>query len=84
MVERESVEVTVDIDGHELTAGTLWVHERGGQSSTFRCADSYLSNSVSYNLDPALPKAAGVFHTTPGSALFGAFADSAPDRWGET
>ena len=36
-----------------------------------------------YDLDPALPKGAGVFHTRPGSALFGAFADSAPDRWGE-
>jgi serine/threonine-protein kinase HipA len=83
MAERESVEVTVEINGHELTAGTLWMHERGGQSATFRYADSYLENPASYDLDPALPKGAGVFHTPSGSALFGAFADSAPDRWGE-
>jgi hypothetical protein len=37
----------------------------------------------SYALDPVLPKAAGVFHTPPDSAVFSAFADSAPDRWGE-
>ena len=31
MAGRDPVEVTVEIDGAELTAGTLWVHERGGQ-----------------------------------------------------
>jgi serine/threonine-protein kinase HipA len=83
MAEREPVEVTVEIGGQELTAGTLWVHERGGQSATFRYADSYLANPAGYDLDPALPKAAGVFHTPASLVLFGAFADSAPDRWGE-
>ena len=83
MAGRDPVEVTVEADGREVTAGTLWIHDRGGQSATFRYAHSYLSDPRSYALDPALPKAAGVFHTSPGSALFGAFADSAPDRWGE-
>jgi len=83
MAVRDPVEVTVEIDGAELTAGTLWVHVRGGQSATFRYADSYLANPASYDVDPTLPKASGVFHTAPGAALFGAFADSAPDRWGE-
>jgi len=83
MAGREPVEVTVEVDGREIIAGTLWIHERGGQSATFRYAGSYLAGPGSYDLDPALPKAAGVFHTRPGSALFGAFADSAPDRWGE-
>lgn len=83
MAEREPVEVTVEIDGQDLTAGTLWLHERGGQSATFRYADSYRSNPAGYDLDPALPKAAGVFHTPPSLALFGAFADSTPNRWGE-
>lgn len=59
------------------------MHERGGQSATFRYADSFLSSPDSYDLDPALPKSAGMFHTTPGRAMFSAFADSAPDRWGE-
>ena len=83
MAEREPVEVTVEIDGKEVTTGTLWIHERGGQSSTFRYAEAYLANPVGYALDPGLPKAAGVFRSPPGSALFRAFADSAPDRWGE-
>jgi serine/threonine-protein kinase HipA len=83
MAGREPVEVTVEVDGREIVAGTLWIHERGGQSATFRYAASYLEDPGSYDLDPALPKSAGVFHTPPGAALFGAFADSAPDRWGE-
>lgn len=83
MSEREPVEVTVEIAGQELVAGTLWVHERGGQTASFRYTDSYLTSPDGYALDPVLPKAAGVFHTPPGSAMFSAFADSAPDRWGE-
>lgn len=83
MAGREPVEVTVEADGREIAAGTLWIHERGGQSATFRYAASYLEDPGSYDLDPALPKSAGVFHTPPAAALFGAFADSAPDRWGE-
>jgi serine/threonine-protein kinase HipA len=83
MAERLPVEVTVEIDGREVVAGTLWVHGRGGQSASFRYSDSYLTNSRGYSLDPVLPKAAGVFHTPPGLAMFSAFADSAPDRWGE-
>ena len=43
----------------------------------------YLTSPAGYALDPALPKAGGVFHTPPGSTMFSAFADSAPDRWGE-
>jgi serine/threonine-protein kinase HipA len=83
MSERDPVEVTVEIDRREVVAGTLWIHDRSGQTASFRYADSYLTSSDSYALDPVLPKAAGVFHTPPGSALFSAFADSAPDRWGE-
>jgi serine/threonine-protein kinase HipA len=83
MAEREPVEVTVEIDGRETVAGTLWVHERGGQSATFRYSDSYLADPAGYALDPALSRGAGVFRSPPGSALFRAFADSAPDRWGE-
>jgi HipA N-terminal domain len=83
MAERNPVDVTVQIDGQDQVAGTLWIHDRGGQTASFRYADSYLSRQGSYALDPALPKAAGVFHTSTGTATFGAFGDSAPDRWGE-
>jgi serine/threonine-protein kinase HipA len=83
MAGREPVEVTVQIGGRDLVAGTLWVHERGGQTATFRYTDAYLASPDSYALDPALPKSSGIFHTPPGKAVFNAFADSAPDRWGE-
>jgi serine/threonine-protein kinase HipA len=83
MAGREPVEVSVETGGRELTAGTLWVHDRGGQTATFRYADSYLASPDSYDLDPALPRSSGVFHTPPGRAMFNALADSAPDRWGE-
>jgi serine/threonine-protein kinase HipA len=83
MAGREPVEVSVETGGRELTAGTLWVHDRGGQTATFRYADSYLASPDSYDLDPALPKSSGVFHTPSGRAMFSALADSAPDRWGE-
>ncbi|HEY5398667.1 MAG TPA: HipA N-terminal domain-containing protein [Trebonia sp.] len=73
----------MEIAGRELVTGTLWIHERGGQTATFQYADSYLTNPDSYELDPALPKSSGMFHTPSGKAMFGAFADSAPDRWGE-
>ncbi len=71
MAGRDPVEVTVEAGGREVTAGTLWIHDRGGQSATFGYASSYLADPGSYALDPALPRAAGAFHTSPGSALFG-------------
>lgn len=83
MAGKEPAEVTVQISGRDLVAGTLWIHERGGQTATFRYADAYLASPDSYALDPALPKSSGLFHTPPGKAMFNAFADSAPDRWGE-
>jgi serine/threonine-protein kinase HipA len=83
MAGREPVEVTVEIDGQEFVAGTLWVHEQRTETATFRYFDSYLASPVSYDLDPALPKSAGIFQSQPGKPLFSAFADSAPDRWGQ-
>jgi len=78
-----AVEVTVEIDGLELVAGTLWAHERGQESATFRYSDSYLVNPHAYELDPALPMRSGVFQTPGGKAMFNAFGDSSPDRWGQ-
>jgi serine/threonine-protein kinase HipA len=80
---REPVEVTVEIDGHELIAGTLWVHDQRTETATFRYSDSYLASPVSYDLEPALPETGGIFQPPPGKPLFSAFADSAPDRWGQ-
>jgi serine/threonine-protein kinase HipA len=55
MAGRDPVEVTAQVDGREVDAGTLWIHDRSGQSATFRYADSYLAEPGSYDLDPALP-----------------------------
>jgi serine/threonine-protein kinase HipA len=43
--------------------------------------DEYLQRD-GYALDPALPLSAGQHQTSVGHALFGAFTDCAPDRWG--
>src|SRR5580692_6305122 len=83
MATREPVEVTVYTGGQEIVAGTLWIHEQKTETATFRYSDTYLASPVSYDLDPALPKSAGVFQSRPGRPLFSAFADSAPDRWGQ-
>jgi len=83
MAGREPIEVTVEIDGQEIAAGTLWIHEQRTESATFRYSDSYLASPATYDLDPALPKSAGIFQSPPGKPLFNAFADSAPDRWGQ-
>jgi serine/threonine-protein kinase HipA len=83
MAAREPIEVTVEINGREVVCGTLWIHERGGETATFRYADAYLASPDSYDLDPVLPRSAGVFQSPGGKPVFSSFADSAPDRWGE-
>ena len=77
------VDVVVEIAGEDVLAGHLWSHRRRGrESATFAYADAYLGRSGSYELDPALPLVGGQQQTSDGRALFGAFADCAPDRWG--
>ena len=79
----ERVEVLVGIDGDDVMAGTLRIYERRGQSTTFEYDRAYLADARPYPLDPALPLGAGVFQPPAGKALFNAFTDSAPDRWGQ-
>ena len=43
MVTREPVEVTVEIGGQEVVAGTLWIREQKTETATFRYSDSYLA-----------------------------------------
>ncbi|HVA43084.1 MAG TPA: type II toxin-antitoxin system HipA family toxin [Acidimicrobiales bacterium] len=83
MPERGPVEVTVEIGGREVVAGTLWVHERRGASATFQYDPAYLADPDAYPLDPAIPLSSGSAHTPAGKAMFNAFADSTPDRWGQ-
>jgi serine/threonine-protein kinase HipA len=77
------VEVVVQIGGENLLAGRLWSHRRrGAESATFSYAPAYLAHRDAYELDPALPLGAGAQQTAVGRAIFGAFSDCAPDRWG--
>ena len=73
-------------DGEEnVLAGRMYSHRRRGvESSSFVYASSYLASSEAYALDPALPLVTGTLQTPAGRALFGAFSDSLPDRWGRT
>jgi len=79
----DAVEVTVDLEGHEVVAGTLRVYERHGQSTTFEYAEDYLRHPRAYDLEPALPRGSGIFRPSVGKELFNIFADTAPDRWGQ-
>jgi len=77
------VDVVVQIAGEDVVAGRLWSHRRrGSESATFAYAPEYLAQPDAYELDPALPLVTGQQQTPVGRALFGAFSDCAPDRWG--
>lgn len=82
MAERE-IEVVVQIGGEDVVAGRLWSHRRRGvESQTFAYGAPYLSRDGAYALDPGLPLVSGQQQTAAGRAMFGAFSDTAPDRWG--
>lgn len=82
MTPRE-VEVFVRIGGEDVLAGRLWPHRRQQtESQTFAYSPSYLARRDAYAMDPALPLVAGQIQTPLGHAMFGAFSDCAPDRWG--
>lgn len=77
------IEVIVQIGREEVLAGGLWSHRRrNAESATFSYDASFLSRSDAYELDPALTLIAGQQQTRDGRAMFGAFSDCAPDRWG--
>jgi serine/threonine-protein kinase HipA len=83
MAESGHVEVFVQLAGKDVTAGDLWMHRAGrSESATFAYRTGYLSLPDAYELDPELPLQTGQFQTPVGRALFGAFSDTAPDRWG--
>jgi serine/threonine-protein kinase HipA len=78
-----AVEVAVQIGGEDALAGRLWSHRRRGtESATFAYDTDYLARPDAYELDPALSLVAGHQQTPVGRAMFGAFSDCAPDRWG--
>jgi serine/threonine-protein kinase HipA len=79
------VAVYVAVGERNLLAGRLYPHRRHGvESASFVYDDRYLADPDAYALDPALPLVTGMLQTPVGHALFGAFRDCEPDRWGHT
>lgn len=78
------VKVLARIGDEDVPAGRLWSHRRRGttESATFAYDTDYLARPGAYALDPALSLVAGQQQTPIGRAMFGAFTDCAPDRWG--
>jgi serine/threonine-protein kinase HipA len=77
------VEVFAQLAGEDVLAGRLWAHRRRNvESATFVYSTGYLARKDSYPLDPALPLVSGQLQTPATRAIFGAFSDSSPDRWG--
>ena len=84
MSERELL-VYVDLAGCAHFVGRLWARRtRNRASATFEYDAGWLASPVRFALEPALMLGGGPQHTQQGRALFGAFGDSAPDRWGRT
>jgi serine/threonine-protein kinase HipA len=82
MSDRELL-VYADLAGAAYFVGWLWARRaRNRESASFEYDADWLSNPARFALEPALILGGGPQHTQQGRALFGAFGDSAPDRWG--
>lgn len=72
-----------DRSGTPVLVGRLWTRARGPkETASFEYEDAWLRHRGAFSLDPRLPLTRGQFHTD--RALFNAFTDPAPDRWGQT
>ena len=75
-------EVSVQIAGEDVHAGTLFVHvRRGVESASFKYGSDYLADARAFPLAPDLPLVEGAVHSQ-GEPIFRAFGDCMPDRWG--
>ncbi len=82
MTDRELL-VYADLKGEAFFVGRLWAgRARNRQSASFEYHAEWLTHPARFALEPALMLGGGPQHTLQGRALFGAFGDSAPDRWG--
>jgi serine/threonine-protein kinase HipA len=79
--ERDALAVWLDDTafGPLSRIGTL--SRTGLDSVRFSYEDSWLRNSVAFQLDPSLSLSAGEFFSADSN--FGIFLDSCPDRWGQ-
>jgi serine/threonine-protein kinase HipA len=77
------VDVHVVVGEEELLAGRLWSRRRRGREpASFAYDAMYLAHPRAYALEPGLPLLAGQQQTAGERAMFAAFSDCAPDRWG--
>ncbi len=76
----DALRVCVELDGRPIEAGIAYFTHRGTLTTSFRYSRDYLRRPGAYELDPALPLYQGQHHV---AGLPGAFADCAPDRWGQ-
>jgi len=77
--------VHVAVGAGNVLAGRMYCdRDLAPASASFVYEGSYLADPDAYALDPALPLGTGTLRTPAGRDLFGAFADSTPDRWGRT
>lgn len=75
--------VYIDFEGKTRLVGVLRTRAaRGKESASFEYRDAWLKDPLAFGLEPALTKSPGPYHTGEGRFIFGAFGDSAPDRWG--
>ncbi len=82
MSDRELL-IYVDLAGAAQLVGQLWARRaRNRESASFEYDAQWLANPARFALEPALVLGGGPQHTPHGRSLFGAFGDSAPDRWG--
>lgn len=82
-MERELL-VHVDVAGQTVPVGRLFARARGHtETASFAYHDSWLKRRDAYAIDPYLPlHGPRAHHTFEHQRIFGAFGDSAPDRWG--
>ncbi|MGO4534196.1 type II toxin-antitoxin system HipA family toxin [Leifsonia sp. 2MCAF36] len=81
MTHHEALQVHLALGGTTVFVGHAQFHRSRGAlaSTTFQYDQSYLANPTAYAIDPALRMVTGTQYV---QGLPGAFADSAPDRWG--
>lgn len=85
MADNQDRKICVSIDLEDAThiVGTLWARQsRARESASFEYSKEWLENPRRFSLEPALQIGRGAFHTQNNQRIFGAFGDSAPDRWG--
>jgi serine/threonine-protein kinase HipA len=82
VTDREVI-MHIDWGGTPHLVGRLWSRmRRSRESASFDYDPEWLRHGERFALEPALSLDPGPFHTEIDRPLFGAFGDSAPDRWG--